>query len=234
MSTLGQYGLMQKNNAENNVIPSASVAAAQNIARLRSDHGWSRREFLHRLQQQGITMQSTALRRIEAGEQRIRLDEADAIAKIFDITLDDLIASADPTVQADEAAEAAQRQGRAAGRRLRSFRYGLEEVHTELQAVEATHQVQIIREWLNAAIRSIDDISGDLIRGPRQDQQRSHQEEAAKWQEDLAETAADRAVELGLIGPDDAARIGSRPISLHPHLDIQREVDAWLKNRSRH
>ena len=179
-------------------------------------------------------MQSTALRRIEAGEQRIRLDEADAIAKIFDITLDDLIASADPTVQADEAAEAAQRQGRAAGRRLRSFRYGLEEVHTELQAVEATHQVQIIREWLNTAIRSIDDISGDLIRGPRQDQQRSHQEEAPKWQEDLAETAADRAVERGLIGPDDAARIDSRPISLHPHLDIQREADAWLKNRSRH
>lgn len=215
---------MQKTRSTKTDMNPTSVAAAHNVARLRAEHCWPRQELLERLARHGITMQPTALRRIESSEQRIRLDEAVAFASIFDVTLDELITSTDSNDGSNELVVAARRRARSAGRQLRGLRYELEEAHTELQPATATDQVKALREQLNRAIRDIDLVTDDLLGSPELQLLPKPKKTPVVFY-DEPETAADRAADLGVIGYDDAARIGSRAISSHPLRDVQREAD---------
>lgn len=59
-----------------------------NIAKLREERGWSRRELSAAMQEHGCEIGETALRRIESGQREVRLTEALSFAEVFDIPLD--------------------------------------------------------------------------------------------------------------------------------------------------
>lgn len=59
-----------------------------NIAELREERGWSRRELSAAMQEHGCEIGETALRRIESGQREVRLTEALSFAEVFDIPLD--------------------------------------------------------------------------------------------------------------------------------------------------
>lgn len=65
--------------------------SSQNLLELRSNAKLSRRAFLDRLDEHGVKMHPTTLRRIEDGEQNLKVSEALAVAAVFDITLDKLV-----------------------------------------------------------------------------------------------------------------------------------------------
>lgn len=67
--------------------------SAQNLLTLRQRAGFSRREFLELLEQKGVKMHATTLRRIEEGEQDMKVYEALAACAVFDVELQDFVSS---------------------------------------------------------------------------------------------------------------------------------------------
>lgn len=65
--------------------------SSQNLRELRKNADFSRREIIEKLADQGVKMHPTTLRRIEDGEQTMKVTEAKAVAEIFGMTLDDLV-----------------------------------------------------------------------------------------------------------------------------------------------
>ena len=63
-----------------------------NLRALRDSSGMSRRALIERLKQLGIEMHANSLRRIEDGDQPMRVQEAQAFAEIFNVTLEDFVA----------------------------------------------------------------------------------------------------------------------------------------------
>lgn len=57
--------------------------AAQNIAELRNQSKMSRRALVQLMEQRGVRLQETSLKRIEDGNQSVKIEEAIAIAEIF-------------------------------------------------------------------------------------------------------------------------------------------------------
>nr|WP_098073363.1 helix-turn-helix transcriptional regulator [Corynebacterium casei] len=224
----------------------ASTYAAQNVARLRKDHGWSRQEFTRRLKQEGIIMHPTALQRIEHEGQRLRLDEAVAIAAIFGTALDELVASADPSAQADQAADAAVQRGRKIGDRLFGIQSELQEIESNLRSHQKTARVREVLNWLDKAIDKIFPATERLLDGPSHDeriaqQSRQHRHLAPSpdperstrpHQQALPEPSTPRkpqekAIELGTIGPDDEKLFTGESVPLRPELHVQREAEEW-------
>lgn len=74
--------------------------SSENLRELRKNADFSRREILEKLENLGVKMHPTTLRRIEDGEQNMKVHEARAVAEIFGMTLNDLV---DAPVNADEA-----------------------------------------------------------------------------------------------------------------------------------
>lgn len=70
---------------------SPQVCASDNLRELRSTSGMSRRELLKNLQAHGVEMHTNSLRRIEDGEQPMKVHEAQAFAAIFNIGLEQFI-----------------------------------------------------------------------------------------------------------------------------------------------
>lgn len=73
---------------------SASQAHFRKKARRgREERGWSQAEMAKRLQEKGIdSMYPTTVAKIEAGEREVKLDEATAVADLFEMSLDELVA----------------------------------------------------------------------------------------------------------------------------------------------
>lgn len=64
---------------------------SENLRELRNTSGMSRRELLEKLQEHGVEMHANSLRRIEDGEQPMKIHEAQAFAAIFNIGLEQFI-----------------------------------------------------------------------------------------------------------------------------------------------
>ena len=67
--------------------------AAINIRKLRTNKGMSRQEMTEKLSDLGIQMHVNSLRRIEEGNQPIKLFEAIAFAEMFQMGLEQLVSS---------------------------------------------------------------------------------------------------------------------------------------------
>lgn len=80
-------------------MPEISDYSVANLRKLRSESGMSRQELLDRLESYGIKMHANTIRRIEAGEQPIKVREAVAISEIFAIDLNALVTQ--PLLEAD-------------------------------------------------------------------------------------------------------------------------------------
>lgn len=65
--------------------------SSQNLLELRTNAKLSRRAFLDKLGQEGVKMHPTTLRRIEDGEQNLKVHEALAVAAVFGIDLEALV-----------------------------------------------------------------------------------------------------------------------------------------------
>lgn len=65
--------------------------SAANVRDLRSMAGMSRRELVEKLSERGVSLQQTSLRRIEEGQQSVKIEEAQAFSDIFNIDLVDFI-----------------------------------------------------------------------------------------------------------------------------------------------
>lgn len=75
--------------------------SAANVRALRNMSDMSRRELVERLADYGISLQQTSLRRIEEGQQAVKIEEAQAFAKIFHIDLADFITKPVDPVEAE-------------------------------------------------------------------------------------------------------------------------------------
>lgn len=64
--------------------PSGDLAA-QRVRELREGRGWSFKELSDRLAKAGRTIPTLGLRRIEAGERRIDIDDLTALAVVFEV-----------------------------------------------------------------------------------------------------------------------------------------------------
>ncbi len=65
------------------------------IARVRVERtslGWSQSELARRLRKMGCRLHQQTIATIEAGERRLRIDEAQAIATVFGYTLTEMLA----------------------------------------------------------------------------------------------------------------------------------------------
>lgn len=68
--------------------------SSANLVELRKRAGFSRREFLEKLEaEEGVKLHPTTLRRIEDGEQPMKVPEALAVSSVFGIDLDDFVAA---------------------------------------------------------------------------------------------------------------------------------------------
>ncbi|HJG64871.1 helix-turn-helix domain-containing protein [Corynebacterium stationis] len=67
--------------------------AAENLKSLRSQHGLSRDRVIALLNERGISLHVNSLRRIEEGEQPLKLQEVVAFSDIYGLTIDELINS---------------------------------------------------------------------------------------------------------------------------------------------
>lgn len=65
--------------------------SSENLRELRKNAGFSRRELLEKMEGMGVKMHPTTLRRIEDGDQNMKVHEAQAVAEIFGMSLDDLV-----------------------------------------------------------------------------------------------------------------------------------------------
>ena len=65
--------------------------AAQNIAELRNQSKMSRRALVQLMEQRGVRLQETSLKRIEDGNQSVKIEDAIAIADIFGQDLESFI-----------------------------------------------------------------------------------------------------------------------------------------------
>lgn len=66
--------------------------SAANIRELRKQAGLSRQAIVDRLAAYDVPLHTTSLRRIEEGQQAVKIEEAQAFAEIFEIDLADFIA----------------------------------------------------------------------------------------------------------------------------------------------
>lgn len=64
---------------------------AANIVAFREAHGWTRAELQRRLEDEGLSVHLTTLRRIELGKQEPKLTEASHYADALGVSLDDLL-----------------------------------------------------------------------------------------------------------------------------------------------
>lgn len=229
----------------------ASVAAARNVVRLRNDHGWSRKEVLRRLKQEGIDLPATSLRRIEEQEQRLRLEEAAALARIFGVSLDDLSASLDPDDQADRAARQAELDGRKIGYRLTELRDDLDGLRSELRAHQTTSRSQQALDWIEDCTARLAGIPEKLCDGPLHEErlecEAAEQAKLDEHQRHLVpppeqsdattpsyepETWAEKQIELGVMGHGDEDLLENQPEYLRPDDFIQRKANEWLAKNS--
>lgn len=74
---------------------------AENLKALRDAAGMSRRQLVEALNEQGVPVHATTLRRLEEGEQQMKVDEAAAIAGYFQITMEELLLKPIDTIGAD-------------------------------------------------------------------------------------------------------------------------------------
>lgn len=65
--------------------------APENVRELRRQSGLSRQAVVDRLGEWGVSLHPTSLRRIEEGQQAVKIEEAQAFAYIFGLSLTDLI-----------------------------------------------------------------------------------------------------------------------------------------------
>lgn len=70
---------------------SSSNFSAENLRQLRSNAGFSRNHLIEQLGRRGVEMHVNSLRRIEEGEQPMKIQEAIAFADIFGMGLDEFV-----------------------------------------------------------------------------------------------------------------------------------------------
>jgi transcriptional regulator with XRE-family HTH domain len=58
---------------------------------LRDERNWSQADVAKMLADRGISLHPTAIAKIEAGEREVKIDEAAAIAALFDVSIDALV-----------------------------------------------------------------------------------------------------------------------------------------------
>ena len=68
---------------------SAVNYASTNLKELRASAEMSRNDLLRELEDRGVTMHTTTLRRLEEGSQQMKVDELVALCDIFELSLDD-------------------------------------------------------------------------------------------------------------------------------------------------
>lgn len=68
---------------------------ARNLSKIRAERGYSRREVLELLKSEGIEINPTSFRRMEAGSQPLRIGEVVDFAKIYGVAVQELIDSPD-------------------------------------------------------------------------------------------------------------------------------------------
>ena len=67
--------------------------AAVNVRELRKQSGLSRQSIVDRLGEYGVSLHTTSLRRIEEGQQAVKIEEAQAFADLFGLGLAEFISS---------------------------------------------------------------------------------------------------------------------------------------------
>ncbi|WP_436787913.1 helix-turn-helix domain-containing protein [Yinghuangia sp. YIM S10712] len=129
----------------------AEENAAARIRALREAHGWSTATVAERMTKAGHPINQSAVWRIESGEprRRINLDEAIGFAKVFDITVERLIAPPD-----DAAVEYLNRLIHtyiATWRAADATRYGAAEIRAGIDAtLAATPELRDVVEGMLA------------------------------------------------------------------------------------
>jgi transcriptional regulator with XRE-family HTH domain len=64
---------------------------ADRVRQQRQVRGWSQAELARRMEEVGAKVQPTTIAKIETGVRAVRLGEASAIARVLDMSLDDLL-----------------------------------------------------------------------------------------------------------------------------------------------
>ncbi|MGO2612857.1 helix-turn-helix domain-containing protein [Corynebacterium flavescens] len=65
--------------------------SAINLKKLRTDAGMSRSDLLRELKSRGVGVHMTTLRRLEEGQQQMKVEELIAICDVFEMTLDQFV-----------------------------------------------------------------------------------------------------------------------------------------------
>lgn len=69
----------------------SEVYAAENLRKLREERGLSRQGLINAMEDFGLSLHSTTLRRIEDGSQPMKVNEAAAFAEFFEVSLDQFV-----------------------------------------------------------------------------------------------------------------------------------------------
>jgi transcriptional regulator with XRE-family HTH domain len=69
----------------------ANERFGERVKALRDDQGWSQAEMAKMLSDKGVPMHPTTVAKIEAGDRSVRINEAEGIADLFEVSLDSLV-----------------------------------------------------------------------------------------------------------------------------------------------
>lgn len=152
-------------------VDSLERRVAENVRRLRKERGWTQSELGQRLGTFGFPMQQTTVTKLEAGERPIRLDEVLALARLFDVKVEDLY-SPPIHVREDVDVEGLENAERALQARLHEVEADLaarRQAHAAAmdvvrvaknELVEAERTVALVREGLAAIMNRLEAARG--------------------------------------------------------------------------
>ncbi|MBM0125612.1 helix-turn-helix domain-containing protein [Pimelobacter simplex] len=97
---------MAKSDEGAGVAETAERRLGVRLRREREARGWSQQEVANRLGDRGISLHMSAIAKIEAGSRTVRLNEAVALAEVFDMKVEEL--SSPPVNELNEIIELLQ------------------------------------------------------------------------------------------------------------------------------
>lgn len=100
---------------------SVTEVVSENLRRLRDERGISRRKLQQLLEDAGVPIHVTTLKRIEEGTQPVKIDDLVALAGIYAVSLEELTTSTDPRAEVEQLMREAAAIGRRADAPLRDL-----------------------------------------------------------------------------------------------------------------
>jgi transcriptional regulator with XRE-family HTH domain len=135
----------------------AGTEFRETLRRLRKNRGWSQAYMAELLSAKGLTCYPTTIAKIEAGDRAIQVDELVAVADIFEVSLDTLLArNTGQTKDKAYLVSTLDDEATRAGVTISSIGSGLRRAVTSLDGFKLTRDEKTLRDGCAAACDAMD------------------------------------------------------------------------------